>query len=759
MTPSTDAGQRLAVMLRGHIITQLVAAAARLRIPDHLDGEGLTVSELAERTGIPVPQLGRYLQALQGLGLVTQAAPDRYCGTELSALLRSDTGALYGQALMAGHEYYHAWTQLDHALRTSESGFTRWRGLSLWDHFEQDHTVAASFTRTMQWNTQRALDEILGLYEFPTTGVVADIGAGHGALLAGLLTHIPGLRGIAFEHPAVVEHVYRTVREQDLADRCAVVAGDFRTAVPSGADIYLLKSVVHNWDDAAAVRVLANCRTAMGDRGRLLVIERVVDEGEALETAVHDLTMLVLFGSQDRTIAQYRSLLERAGFTVKGTGRVPRACALSRRYRLDNRRPSHHTEEDRNVHLVIGYKSPVEMALRQAGIPHLTVTETHRLAKADAEAGRDGVIPCGDCADIESVLGALTRHDVHTADIELVWGADELTLVPAAVVALILDRPTQLPLDAALRFRDKRLQKSTVEAAGLPVTRNRVLYRPSDAAEAVRSMKFPAVLKPLSGCATTMTYRVNSEAELTERLTEFFAGYPHPDRYLRAGAALLEEYVTGDELHVDGCVFDGKIATLGVSRYLGNNLEVLRSGGPCGAYLTDPVRQADDYSAIQALASASLKALGLVNGVFHMELFQTGDGFQFSECVARWGGNGVVECFQAKFGLDLFAEHVKALSGHAAGDPVRSSSAYCRTFMGAPPGRVIRAPELSAVLARPGIREATVDVVVGEPTPDMSRSTSIRAGNAIVEAPDEQTLLQRVDDLRRWYFAEVWVEP
>lgn len=168
----------------------------------------------------------------------------------------------------------------------------------------------------MRWNTQRALEEILGLYEFPATGVVADIGAGHGALLAGLLSRSLGLRGVALEHPAVVEHVHRTVREHDLAGRCAVSAGDFLTAVPEGADIYMLKSVIHNWDDDPALQILRNCRAAMGTEGRLLLIERVLDAGDPLGTAVRDLTMLVLFGSHDRTVDDYRALAERAGFAV-----------------------------------------------------------------------------------------------------------------------------------------------------------------------------------------------------------------------------------------------------------------------------------------------------------------------------------------------------------------------------------------------------------------------------------------------------------
>jgi biotin carboxylase len=409
------------------------------------------------------------------------------------------------------------------------------------------------------------------------------------------------------------------------------------------------------------------------------------------------------------------------------------------------------------VHLVIGFKPIVENALRQAGVPHLTVTEMHKLAKADLERSSAQLLPCGDCTDVEAVLSALRRACVRLEDIDLVWGTDEFTIVTSSAIGRALGRPTHLSLDAALRFRDKYLQKHAVAATGQPTARVAVLTRLSDVPGAAAQIGFPAVLKPISGAGTSFTCRVDSPAELAERLGTFLAGHPYQQKFLRSGPALLESFVVGDELHVDGCVFDGVIPTIGVSRYIGNNLEVLQTGGPCGAYITDPVRQAGDYAVIRELATDWLRALGLVNGVFHIEVFETEDGFQFSECAARIGGNGVLESFREKFGLDLLEEHVKSLCGRPPGQPVRSESAYCRTFMGAPAGIVASAPDLRALLGRPGVLEATIDVVVGEPTPDMRRDTSTRAASAIVEGPDEATLLARVDELREWFYGEVSV--
>lgn len=306
---------RLLGMLRGHMVTQLVASAARLRIPDHLADAPLPAAELSALTGVALPELRRYLRVLAQLGLVEPAGDDLFRSTSMAELLRSDTGGLYGQALMAGADYYEAWSEVDHALTTGGSAFERRHGTTLWARFDDDGEVAASFARTMRWNTERDLTEILGLYDFPAHGVVADLGAGHGTLVAGVLTRFPGLRAIAFEQPAVIGHTRRTVQEYDLADRCELVTGDFLTGVPGGADLYLLKAVVHDWDDATALRILRNCHDAMGGTGRLLLIERTTAHDPFL-AAIRDMTMLVLFGGQDRTAGQYAALLGRAGFTV-----------------------------------------------------------------------------------------------------------------------------------------------------------------------------------------------------------------------------------------------------------------------------------------------------------------------------------------------------------------------------------------------------------------------------------------------------------
>ena len=314
MTDATDGGHLLA-LLDGHITTQLIAAAVRFGIPDLLT-EPATETQLSTATGISTARLRRFLFALQKIGLVETAGKDSYRNTPMASYLRKETGALYGHALMAGNVYYQAWANLDFALLTGQSAFERSHGDSLWTHLDDDAEAAAAFTRTQRWNTERFLSEIVELYPFPATGVLADLGAGDGTLVAALLERFPSLRAIVFEQSAVIGNTRRSLSEYGLADRCIFSSGDFLEEVPKGGDLYLLKSVLHNWDDDSAVRILRNCRKAMTEPSQLVVIEHAANEGDPVSSAVPDLMMLVLFGSRDRSVTDYELLLKRGGFAV-----------------------------------------------------------------------------------------------------------------------------------------------------------------------------------------------------------------------------------------------------------------------------------------------------------------------------------------------------------------------------------------------------------------------------------------------------------
>jgi orsellinic acid C2-O-methyltransferase len=312
---------KLRRLLGGYIVTQILATAVRLGVLDRLSGGPLSADELSTATGLRTAELRRYLRALEGLELLDRDA-QVYRLTATGRLLVRGEGLLFGHALLSGGEYYDAWADLDYAVRTGESAFDRRFGCSLWERFGSTPETANCFAQMMRQNTASVGTELALAYRFPSDGVVADLGTGEGSLLAELLVQNPRLRGIAFEQASMLPHVRATLEQRGVLPRCTLMAGNLLESVPQGADVYILKSVIHNWKDEAALRMLRTCRASMAPGSHLLLIERAVnDQAEAasdlLNTAIQDLTMLVLFGAHDRTVEDYRALVERAGLEVQ----------------------------------------------------------------------------------------------------------------------------------------------------------------------------------------------------------------------------------------------------------------------------------------------------------------------------------------------------------------------------------------------------------------------------------------------------------
>lgn len=319
--------ERLLDLLNGFAISQIVCAAAQLEIPEHLAAGAATLEQLAAATHTQLEPLHRLMQAFGLLGLVRQDdGAGRYHATPLLELLGKDSPrSLSGVARLYGQEYFLAWGELLHTLRTGQSAFEHSHGTSLWHHLAANPQAAAAFAQAMTFNVKGHIPRILDAYDFATAAVIVDVGAANGELLAAILSSYPAARGIAFDLPRVAERSGTVFETRGLTHRCQVLTGDFFEAVPAGGDLYLLKAVLHNWDDEHATRILGNCRAAMPPGGRLLVIETPGPEAASeLPLVMKDLWMMVLFGSRDRTAGEYVRLIENTGFTevgvVPGTG-------------------------------------------------------------------------------------------------------------------------------------------------------------------------------------------------------------------------------------------------------------------------------------------------------------------------------------------------------------------------------------------------------------------------------------------------------
>jgi len=302
-------------MMVGYEGAQVIYVAARLGVADLIGDETRTTRELAERTGAHEGSLHRVLLALASLGILADLGDRRFGLTELGRYLRSETpGSLRRAALLSGERSYRAWGGLLHSVETGETAFEHVFGMRTFEYMAHNPRLAGIYNDAMSASAEERAAAVVATYDFTPFRSIVDVGGGQGALLAGILAAHPTLRGVIVERASVVPGIHQHFAGTGVAGRCEVVTGDFFQAVPSGADVYLLSHIIHNWDDARCAVILANCRAAMAGRGTLLIVEQVLPErvdasASAQRALMADLHMMVVTGGQERTEGEYRTLL------------------------------------------------------------------------------------------------------------------------------------------------------------------------------------------------------------------------------------------------------------------------------------------------------------------------------------------------------------------------------------------------------------------------------------------------------------------
>ncbi len=315
VSPSTAMLQ----MISSFWISRAVYIAAKLGLADHLHGGHKTSAELAEITGTHAPSLYRILRALASVGVFVEDERGRFALTPLSEILRTDAPASLRAfaTVELGEEHYPAWGDLLHSVRTGEIAFDHAFGMPIWKFFEQHPENAKTFNEAMTGTTNVVNDAVLSSYDFSLFRKIVDIGGGHGSFIASILKANSQMKGILFDAPPVIAGALSRIEDEGIADRCEVVAGDFFQSVPADCDAYILKWIIHDWDDERSITILKNCRRAMTEKGKLLLVEAVVPNGsEPHFSKFIDLNMLVMTGGRERTEAEYRTLLEASGFRL-----------------------------------------------------------------------------------------------------------------------------------------------------------------------------------------------------------------------------------------------------------------------------------------------------------------------------------------------------------------------------------------------------------------------------------------------------------
>jgi hypothetical protein len=312
----TSSPDQMARMMTGHWVSQAIYVAAKLGIADRLADGPQTAEELARATETHARSLYRVLRALASVGVFAEDAERRFSLTPMADLLRADVpGSQRAAVLMMVGQFYDAWGDLIGSVRSGRPAFETLHGQRFFEFLGENTDEARVFDDAMTALNDRKTRAVLEAYDLSDISVLADIGGGNGSNLLATLRRYPEMRGILFDLPGVVERA--EVREAGIADRCDVVGGSFLEAVPGGADAYLLRHILHNWDDARAAEILRNVRRAMSEGAKLLVVERVIPTGnDPMFGKLMDLTMLVVHGGMERTEEEFRRLFEATGFRL-----------------------------------------------------------------------------------------------------------------------------------------------------------------------------------------------------------------------------------------------------------------------------------------------------------------------------------------------------------------------------------------------------------------------------------------------------------
>ncbi|MDI1240534.1 MAG: methyltransferase [bacterium] len=302
----------------GAMVTQAIFVAAKLRIADLVaDGEK-HIDEIARGAAAHSPSLYRILRTLASMGVFTETQPRTFGNTPLSDVLRSDVpGSMRDSMLFMGEPWhYNVFANMLHSAQTGGTAWKETHGVEVFDWFAKNPEAAEIFNGCMSELSAGAAPAIVAAYDFSGINTLVDIAGGHGFLLSQILKANPSMKGILFDMQHVIDGAGEMLRAHGVEDRVEKVSGDFFVEVPA-ADAYIMKHIIHDWDDERAIKILQTIHRAMDSDGRLLLSEMVIPEGnEPHPGKMLDLEMLTAPGGVERTEAEYAELLGRSGFRL-----------------------------------------------------------------------------------------------------------------------------------------------------------------------------------------------------------------------------------------------------------------------------------------------------------------------------------------------------------------------------------------------------------------------------------------------------------
>ena len=317
--PDVPAPVAMMGLITGYWVSQAIGVVAALGVADHLSSGPRGSDDLARDVGANPQALYRVLRLLASIGVFSEVAPRSFGLTTLGETLRSDTpGSVRNFAITEtapGH--WQPWGHLTESIQTGQPMSRKALGMELFEWYAQNPEEAGFFNAAMGNLSALAAGELVRVYDFSRAHTIADVGGAHGVLLTAILRTYPNTRGILFDLPHVIGTAGENISAQGLSERCVLESGDFFKSLPEGADLHLLKQIIHDWDDERATLLLKNCHRSLAAAGTLLLVEMVVPpDNKPSPAQAMDLNMLVLLGGQERTAEEYRRLLLGAGFRL-----------------------------------------------------------------------------------------------------------------------------------------------------------------------------------------------------------------------------------------------------------------------------------------------------------------------------------------------------------------------------------------------------------------------------------------------------------
>ncbi len=307
-------------LVSGCFVSSAIYVAAKLGIPGHLYGGQKTAGELASLTGTHEPSLYRLLRALASVGIFSESDDHTFANTPMSDTLRPDApnSTLHMTLWMLTEKHWRVYGHLEESIRTGETIWDAVHGEPIFNTlFETDRELGELFNKAMTSFSHQTIPAILDAYDFSQFETAADIAGGYGHLLGAVLQKYPSMKGVLFEVPPVLAGAPAMMDSYGVSDRAELVMGDFYSAIPVKADIYMLKHIIHDWDDEKCRTILGNIRSEMPDGARVLIIDAVVPgPNEPHFAKFLDLEMMMLPGGKERTGEEFDKLLDSAGFRM-----------------------------------------------------------------------------------------------------------------------------------------------------------------------------------------------------------------------------------------------------------------------------------------------------------------------------------------------------------------------------------------------------------------------------------------------------------